>query len=67
MNAAYIEKLGYSRHFDTLSADHLKAFLYDLPVFEKKLAAHEQNGNEVLFGQLDEVLNKTIVTAESSQ
>jgi uncharacterized protein (TIGR00661 family) len=56
MNAAYIEKLGYGRHFDTLSADHLKAFLYDLPVFEKQLATYEQNGNEVLFGALDGVL-----------
>lgn len=56
MNAAYIQKLGYGRHFDTLSADHLKAFLYDLPVFEKQLAVYEQNGNEVLFGALDGML-----------
>lgn len=60
MNAAYIEKLGYGRHFDTLSADHLKAFLYDLPLFEKKLAAYKQNGNEVLFGELDEALKKLV-------
>lgn len=60
MNAAYIEKLGYGRHFDTLSADHLKAFLYDLPLFEKKLAAYKQNGNEVLFGELDETLKKLV-------
>lgn len=56
MNAAYIEKLGYGRHFDTLSADHLKAFLYDLPSFEKKLSGYEQNGNEVLFKDLDAFL-----------
>lgn len=56
MNAAYIDKLGYGRHFDTLSADHLKAFLYDLPIFEKKLSAYEQNGNEVLFKALDGIL-----------
>lgn len=58
MNAAYIEKLGYGRHFDTLSADHLKAFLYDLPLFENRLASYEQNGNEVLFGELDETLKR---------
>ena len=58
MNAAYIEKLGYGRHFDTLSADHLKAFLYDLPVFEKQLSAYEQHGNELLFGELDEALKR---------
>lgn len=58
MNAAYIEKLGYGRHFDTLSADHLKAFLYDLPLFEKKLASYEQKGNEVLFRELDKALER---------
>jgi uncharacterized protein (TIGR00661 family) len=58
MNAAYIEKTGYGRHFETLSADALKIFLYDLPVFEKKLSGYEQNGNEVLFGALDGMLKK---------
>jgi uncharacterized protein (TIGR00661 family) len=60
MNAAYIEKLGYGRHFESLSADHLKAFLYDLSLFEKQLAAYVQNGNEVLFGELDKTLKKLI-------
>lgn len=49
MNAAYIEKLGYGRHFETLEADALKAFMYDLPLFERNLAAYKQQGNEVLF------------------
>lgn len=61
MNAAYIEKLGYGRHFGSLSADHLKAFLYDLPLFEKKLSAYEQKGNEVLFGELDRVLKQLVI------
>jgi uncharacterized protein (TIGR00661 family) len=33
MNAAYIEKIGYGRHFKSLGSDQLKAFLYDLPIF----------------------------------
>jgi uncharacterized protein (TIGR00661 family) len=52
LNAAYIEKLGYGRHFEDLSADGLKSFLYDLPRFEKNLGNYAQNGNEVLFGKL---------------
>lgn len=56
MNAAYIEKCGYGRHFDTLNADGLKAFLYDLPVFQKQLSAYTQQGNRVLFGQLDQLI-----------
>ncbi len=53
MNAAYIDKLGYGRHFVDLSADNLKAFLFDLPLFEKNMSAYQQNGNEVLFAELD--------------
>lgn len=52
MNAAYIDKLGYGRHFDSLSSDNLKAFLYDLPRFEKNLSFYQQQGNEMLFKQL---------------
>lgn len=58
MNAAYIEKSGYGRHFDELSADNLKAFLYDLPIFKKRLSSYRQNGNNVLFAQLDEFMRK---------
>ncbi len=58
MNAEYIQKLGYGRHFDTLNADNLKAFLFDLNVFEKNLASYKQNGNEVLFGELEIVLKR---------
>ncbi|MFY8191074.1 MAG: MJ1255/VC2487 family glycosyltransferase [Bacteroidia bacterium] len=58
MNAAYIEKLGYGRHFKSLGSDQLKAFLYDLPNFTKQLAQYEQNGNEKLF----ETLNLQLVS-----
>lgn len=55
MNAAYIDKLGYGRHFETISVDSLKSFLYDLQYFESRLSSYEQNGNEKLFKLL---LNK---------
>lgn len=58
MNAAYIEKLGYGRHFKSLGSDQLKAFLYDLPHFKKQLAQYEQKGNEKLF----ETLNLQLVS-----
>lgn len=56
MNAAYIEKLGYGRHFDALDSDNLKAFLYDLPFFEDKLANYSQHGNSILFEKLAKIL-----------
>lgn len=58
MNAAYIDKMGYGRHFETLEADGLKAFLYDLPLFEKRLSSYQQDANKLLFEQLDAKLKE---------
>ncbi|HMG89664.1 MAG TPA: MJ1255/VC2487 family glycosyltransferase [Chryseolinea sp.] len=58
MNAAYIQKLGYGRHFDDLSADAIKAFLYDLEFFTDKLSKYDQDGNKVLFDVLEVELKK---------
>lgn len=56
MNAAYLDKMGYGRHFDSMNPDSLKSFLYDLKSFESKLALYKQKGNEVLFDKLDNYL-----------
>jgi hypothetical protein len=58
MNAAYIEKLGYGRHFDELQADSMKAFLYDLDKFANKLSAYKQDGNSQLFKALQKQLKE---------
>jgi uncharacterized protein (TIGR00661 family) len=56
MNAAYIDKLGFGRHFTELGSDQLKAFIYDLNRFKKNLSAYTQMGNKVLFENLDAIL-----------
>ncbi len=56
VNASYIEKLGYGRHFSEFHPDSLKSFLYDLPRFEKNLEGYKQEGNKVLFKKLDEAI-----------
>ncbi|SHL68892.1 MJ1255/VC2487 family glycosyltransferase [Hymenobacter psychrotolerans] len=58
LNAAEVEKLGYGRHFDTLTADHLKAFLYDIASFAQALSQYQQTGNTELFRQLDKALKE---------
>jgi uncharacterized protein (TIGR00661 family) len=60
MNAAYIEKMGYGRHFKSLGSDQLKAFLYDLPIFKGQLAQYEQKGNEKLFETLNLQLHNLV-------
>lgn len=56
MNAAYIDKLGYGRHFSDLTTDNLKAFLFDVDRFTQKLNAYSQNANEMLFKSLEKEL-----------
>ncbi len=56
MNAAYIQKLGYGRHFDSLDADNLKSFLYDITVFENNLSAYKQDRNEKLFLAIEQTI-----------
>jgi uncharacterized protein (TIGR00661 family) len=53
VNAAYIEKLGYGRHFNCFSSDAIKAFIYDLDLFSSNLASYHQNGNDDTFEILD--------------
>ncbi|WP_192820284.1 MJ1255/VC2487 family glycosyltransferase [Rufibacter sp. LB8] len=56
LNAAYVEKLGYGRNFSAFTPDALKAFLYDVPSFQKNLSGYHQNGNQVLFSEIDRLL-----------
>jgi uncharacterized protein (TIGR00661 family) len=56
MNAAYIDKLGYGKHCNSLNAIDLKAFLVGIPTFEKNLLGYKQDGNKLLFEQLDSKL-----------
>lgn len=58
VNASYIDKLGYGRHFHEFHADSIKAFLYDLGQFEKNLEGYKQKGNTELFEKLDAVIAK---------
>jgi uncharacterized protein (TIGR00661 family) len=52
VNAAYVDKYGFGRHFSKFTADNIKSFLYDINKFETNLLAYKQNGNKQLFDAL---------------
>ncbi|MGI4740358.1 MAG: glycosyltransferase family protein [Janthinobacterium lividum] len=56
LNAAEIEKRGYGRRFEAITPANVQAFLSELPAYEAALSTYQQNGNEVLFERLREVL-----------
>ena len=57
VNAAYIDKTGFGRHFENLTADNVKAFLFDLEKFSKNLKQYNQDGNQLLFKYLEKELS----------
>lgn len=52
MNAAYIDKLGYGKHFEELEAGFLKVFLSNLDAYSQNLSKYKQDGNTLLFEKL---------------
>ena len=58
VNASYIEKLGYGRHFNEFQPDYIKAFLYNISDFEKNLKGYSQEGNKILFQLIDDVIKE---------
>ncbi len=56
LNAAEIEKLGYGRRFEAITAANVQAFLSELPHYEAALSSYRQSGNDVLFARLAELL-----------
>ena len=56
LNAAEVEKLGYGRHFAAITAENIRAFVGGLPGFAGALAGYAQDGNAVLFANLDACL-----------
>ena len=60
LNAVEVEQMGYGLHFAAIMADNLRAFFYGLAGFETALAGYRQQGNEVLFAELDATLKEII-------
>lgn len=56
VNAAYIQKLNYGRHFNEFSSDSIKAFLYDLPLFNKSINGYKHDDNKALFQGIDKII-----------
>lgn len=56
VNASYVQQLNYGRHFNQFNSDDIKAFLYDLPSFEKSISTYHQDGNTQLFLMLEETM-----------
>ena len=56
INAVYLQKLGYGKHEDRLTAAKIKDFIRNLPAYEKNIKKYPREGNEKLFKKIDALI-----------
>jgi uncharacterized protein (TIGR00661 family) len=56
MNGRYLEELGYGLCAESIDRDVLRLFLREHGRFASRVAKHRQDGNEVLFGTVDDLV-----------
>ncbi|MEY2830311.1 MAG: hypothetical protein RIQ33_2169 [Bacteroidota bacterium] len=61
INAAYVQKYKFGRHFNEFTADNIKSFLYDITSFENNLSNYYQDGNKLLFDSIENWISKNIL------
>lgn len=58
LNARYLEKLNYGMYAKQVDLESLQSFLQKIPKCEEALASYQQNGNKILFNELNSLLDR---------
>jgi uncharacterized protein (TIGR00661 family) len=58
LNARYLEQLGYGLAAERVESDLVRLFLREAPKYATRVAKHEQEGNQRLFGEVDRLLQR---------
>lgn len=60
LNGVYIKKLGYGECFEEMNENSVVFFLRNLEKYNKNLKDYERKSNEILFEELDKVIDKVV-------
>jgi uncharacterized protein (TIGR00661 family) len=55
-NAHWLQKMGYGAYWEELSKERVESFLYNLPLYQEKLADYPRQGNGALLAKLDTLI-----------
>jgi uncharacterized protein (TIGR00661 family) len=55
-NAYWLQKMGYGAYWEALNKERIESFLYNLPLYEEKLADYPREGNGALLAKLDSLI-----------
>ena len=59
LNGRYLEKLGYGRYAESLDDPrHIESFVKAIPGCEEALSGYVQHGNDALFAEVDQLLDR---------
>jgi uncharacterized protein (TIGR00661 family) len=55
-NAYWLQKTGYGAYWEELDKERVESFLYNLPLYQEKLAVYPRQGNGALLAKLDALI-----------
>jgi uncharacterized protein (TIGR00661 family) len=57
-NAYWLQKTGYGAYWEELNKERVESFLYNLPLYQEKLAGYPRRGNGALLARLDSLITQ---------
>jgi uncharacterized protein (TIGR00661 family) len=57
-NAYWLQKTGYGAYWEELNKERVESFLYNLPLYQEKLAEYPRQGNGALLTKLDALISE---------
>ncbi len=55
-NAHWLQKMGYGGYWENLNKERVESFLYNLPLYRKRLEEYPRQGNSALLAKLDALI-----------
>jgi uncharacterized protein (TIGR00661 family) len=57
-NAYWLQKMGYGAYWEELNKECVESFLYNLPLYQEKLADYPRQGNDALLAKLQALIGE---------
>jgi len=61
-NAHWLQKMGYGAYWEEPNKECVESFLYNLPLYQEKLADYPRQGNGALLAKLDCLIDEAIAS-----
>jgi uncharacterized protein (TIGR00661 family) len=66
-NAYWLQKMGYGAYWEKLDSGRVESFLYNLPLYQERLADYPRQGNEALLAKVDALIGDYVSQARAKR